>query len=230
MSDYGSGNITALFGGQPFDPNAHEPSKDFEVLPPGKYTCLIESAELRNTQKGTGKLIKVTLKVVEGLYANRKLFDNINVRNPSADCQRMGIAQLSSIGRAAECYPVDDTANLVDKVVIAVVKVKKREDTNEDKNDVRTYESPCVSANAQHAPAVPPSQAPCPQSAAPQPVNYMSNVASQPAASPPVMPTPPFEPIPVPPSATQPASAPPGHSTAGPATIGGVAGNAPWKQ
>ena len=141
MNEYG--NLTALFGGIPFDPNAYEPSKGFEVLPPGKYTCLIEGAELKDTKAGTGKYIKVTLSVLgEGDHKNRKLFDNINIFNPSEDCQRMGIAQLSSLGRAAECYPVNDTVDLVGKIVVAVVKVKKREDTGEDANTVRTYENP----------------------------------------------------------------------------------------
>ena len=145
MSEYEGkyeGNIAALFDGQPFDPNAYEPSVDFDVLPPGKYTCLIESAELKTTLKKTGKYIKIALRVVDGQFKNRKLFGNINVQNPSEDCQRRGIAQLSSIGRAAQCYPVRDTTDLVDKVVVAVVKVKKREDTGEDQNDVRMYECP----------------------------------------------------------------------------------------
>lgn len=151
MSEYGPGNITALFGGQPFDPNAHEPSKDFEVLPPDKYTCLIESAELKPTHRRDGQYIKVSLSVVEGSHKKRKLFDNINIQNPNEDCQRMGIAQLSALGRAAQCYPVDDTADLINKVVVAVVKVKKRKDTGADVNDIRTYEHPTASVNTQQA-------------------------------------------------------------------------------
>ncbi len=171
MSDYTDGNIAALFG-QPFDPNVHEPAKEYEVLPPGKYTCLIEDAELKDTKAGTGKLVKLTLSVIEGQFKGRKLFPNINIFNPSEECQRMGIAQLSSLGRAAVCYPVNDTADLKDKVIIAVVKVKKRKDTGEDQNEVRTYESPSA-GNVQHIPATPGRcEAPAP---APQPAPVPSN-------------------------------------------------------
>lgn len=202
MSEYGPGNITALFGGQPFDPNAYEPSKDFEVLPPGKYTCLIEDAELKDTKAGTGKLIKVTLRVLgEGDYKNRKFFDNINVCNPNEECQRMGIAQLSSIARATQCYPLKDTNDLVDEVVVAVVKVKKRKDTGEDQNDIRTYENPSLAANAQHAPVA------APATVTPQPTAPTPAPAPQPA------------PAPVTP---QPGVSPP--AAAGPA------GDAPWKR
>jgi len=156
MSEYG--NLTALFGGQPFDPNAHEPSKDFGVLPPGKYTCLVENAELKDTRAGTGKFVKVTLKVLEvGPHENRKLFDNINVFNPSENCQSMGIAQLSALGRAAECFPLGDTNDIIDKVVTAVVNVKKRNDTGEDQNNIQTYEHPSASMGDQ---AVAPAPAP----------------------------------------------------------------------
>ena len=207
---YGNGNLTALFGGQPFDPQEHEPSKEFEVLPPGKYTCLIESAELKTNSKGTGKLVKVVLCVIDGQFKNRKLFDNINVQNPDEECQRMGIAQLSSIGRAAQCYPVNDTADLVGKVVVAVITVKKRKDTGADANNVRMYESPSQATNAQHAPEVPGNSPYGPAPAQEQPPYANPAPAPRPAATKSLLPN------------TVPAAAAEAPNTA--------PGSAPWKQ
>lgn len=211
-NDYGSGNITALFG-KPFDPNEHEPSSDFKVLTPGDYTCLIESAELKTTEKGTGKLVKVTLGVIEGQSKGRKLFDYINLQNPSEDCQRMGIAQLSALGRAAGVYPVSDTADIVDKVVVAVVKVKKRKDTGQDQNDVCTYKTnpgmyiSGVTAPAEYSPPVAPPPSPLTYTA-PTPTQVADPVGASPV--------------------TPPAYTPPAPAVNMPTAV--ADGDAPWKR
>ena len=155
-------DLATIFGGNPFDPSTVEPQTDFQVIPPGKYPVLIEEAEVKQTKAGTGHYIKLTMSVLDGPYKNRKLWDQINVQNPSAQCVEIGLRTLSALGRAIGTGPITDTAQLVNQVVIAHVKVKN------DQNEVRTYSSTAA------APSMPVTQ-PGP------PVGYVAAPAPLPA-------------------------------------------------
>jgi len=55
------------------------PPSGFDPLPPGEYLCEIHSAELKNTSTPGRNMIKLTLRVVEGEFVNRRIFDNRNL-------------------------------------------------------------------------------------------------------------------------------------------------------
>jgi len=126
-------DLQSVFGNSGFDTNSVEPQSDFEVLPPGKYPVLIEKAEVKQTKAGTGHYISLCLCVLDGPAKNRKLFDNINIQNPSQQCVDIGLRQLAALGQAIGLTCVNDTNQLVNKACLAHVKVK------DDRNEVRTY-------------------------------------------------------------------------------------------
>lgn len=200
-------DLAAIFGGAAFDPATVEPQTDFPVLPPSKYPVLIEEAEVKQTKKGDGHYIRLVMKVLdEGLYKGRKVFDQINIQNPSTQCVEIGLRSLSALGRALGLQAITDSTQLVNQVVVAHVKVK------DDQNIVRTYSSAGVAppapapapAHPAGMPAIgtpetyaPPQSTPAvaPQRAAPKvmpPVPAAPPVVAPPAVAPPTAVQPPW--------------------------------------
>ena len=126
-------DLANFLGGAGFDPRSVEPQSDFEAIPPGKYIVLIEEAEVKQTKAGNGHYINLRLSVIEGPHKNRKVFDNINIDNPSAQCVEIGLRSLSALGLALGLNAITDTAQLLNRIVTAHIKVK------DDQNSVRTY-------------------------------------------------------------------------------------------
>ena len=125
-------DLSSIFGAG-FDTNSVPPQDDFEVLPPGKYPVMIDKVEVRQTKAGTGYYISLTLTVLDGTAKNRKLFDNINIANPSDKCVEIGLRQLAALGKAVGLQAITDTSELLNRYCLAHVKVK------DNANDIRTY-------------------------------------------------------------------------------------------
>jgi len=164
-------DLASLFG-QGFDTHSVEPQSDFDVLPPGKYPVLIEKAEVKQTKAGTGHYLETQMVVLDGPAKNRKLWDRINIQNPSTQCVEIGLRQLAALGQAVGLAAIADSSQLLNKACVASVKVK------DDQNEIRTYtpfeDAPSVQQSFQppyataQAPSVQPPVAQPPQQAAPQ--------------------------------------------------------------
>lgn len=176
----GNGDLLDIFG-DGFDTQSVEPQADFPIVPPGKYSCIIDKAEVKQTKKGDGHYIEIQLSIIgESPYKNRKIWDRINIDNPSSQCVEIGLRCLAALGIAAGVSKITDSAQLVGKIVIAHVKVK------DDNNEVRTYSQPafpqqpgCPPAASSHASLVP--QSPQPQQPVQPPVvkpTYMQDQAA----------------------------------------------------
>lgn len=62
------------------------------VLAPGKYVCKVKEAVIEDTKNKGGKVLKVKLACDSGVITA-----NINVFNPSAEAQRIGLEQLKAL-------------------------------------------------------------------------------------------------------------------------------------
>ncbi len=125
-------NLAAVFGAG-FDTNSVEPQKDFDLIPPGKYPVSIDKAEVLQTKKQDGYYLKVCMTILDGQYRNRKLWDNINIQNPSQQCTTIGLGELSALGKATGVPYVSDENQFLGKTCIAHVKIKN------EQNEIRTY-------------------------------------------------------------------------------------------
>lgn len=120
------------------DPSQHEPSHNFTPLPPGSYPVEIESVEIKDTKAGTGKYLKVQYNVIGEDYNGRKLFDQINILNPSEKAQEIGRRQLADLARACDIPFLDDEDMLIGKQLEVRVKVKQEKDREPD-NEIKGY-------------------------------------------------------------------------------------------
>jgi hypothetical protein len=117
------------------------PQESIAPIPAGVYLAHITDSDVAQTKSG-GEMIKLTFQVLQGPFANRKVFANINTRNPNADAERIGQSQLSALCHAVGVINLQDTAQLHQRPVMIRVTIRK-DDTGQygDRNEVRGYEA-----------------------------------------------------------------------------------------
>lgn len=146
----------AFLGGT-FDASQVEPQGDYTPIPPGEYKVQIISSEMVETNAKTGSMLKLELEIVEGDQAGRKLFDRLNLDNPTATAVEIAQRTLSAICHAVGKLSVSDSEELHMLPLIAVVKVepaKPYKDRNGNEqpgspsNSVKTYKAAGAAAPA----------------------------------------------------------------------------------
>lgn len=139
------------------------PSTGFEPLPVGEYVAMIVDSEEKPTQAGTGSYVKLVIEVVDGQFKGRKLFENLNLDNPSQEAVNIARATLSAICRAVGVLTPDDTVQLHNIPMTIKVGMEKRKDTGDMQNRIKGYKSrvdaSAIGGNAPSQPgSVPPWQ------------------------------------------------------------------------
>lgn len=118
-----------------------EPNKAFDVLPVGKYIAAIVDSEQKETQSGTGEYLKLTFEILEGEFKSRKLFANLNLKNPNDQAVQIARGELSAICRAAGVLMPKDSVELHNIPMVVKVGAEKRKDTGEMQNRIKGYEA-----------------------------------------------------------------------------------------
>lgn len=100
--------------GKKFNAEDHDTTQsDYSELPNGIYIMEIEASEVVPTKDGKGTILKTTNVVIEPeQYAKRKLFNNYNLENQSAQAQEIGQKQFAALCRAIGVAEVDDSEEL----------------------------------------------------------------------------------------------------------------------
>ncbi len=132
-------SLIDVFGAGGFDAGSVEPAADFSVLPPFNYAMKIQSCEVKKTKNGNGHFVAIEMEIMDGPEAGRRVRDNINIENPSEQCQKIGRASFSALCRAFDMVNCADPSVFIGQYVVAHVKVKINKDTKEKENQVRTY-------------------------------------------------------------------------------------------
>lgn len=109
--------------GQTFDANNVEPAQIMEAIPPGEYVVQIVGSEMKATRSGEGQFLALDLQVIDGPFANRHLWDNLNLINNNTQTVEIAQRTLSAICHAVGKLTVNDSEELHMKPMIAVVGV-----------------------------------------------------------------------------------------------------------
>jgi hypothetical protein len=125
------------FGGT-FDASSTPPS-DFPPVPVGAYLVKAIESDLRPTKDGTGKYLRFVLEILEGQYAGRRIFDNINIENPSQTAVDIGRRRLSQMCHAVAVLQVRDSDQLHGKPMIADVAIEPPKGEFAERNKVLRY-------------------------------------------------------------------------------------------
>jgi len=121
-----------------FDANEVEPNKAFTALPAGDYPVIITDSKMKPTKNGNGKYLELSLQVLDGQHQNRKLFDRLNLVNPSDVAVQIAKGTLSAICRAVDVRTPQDSSELHNRPLVATVKIRKDQNGN-NQNEIGGY-------------------------------------------------------------------------------------------
>jgi len=123
-----------------FDASGVEPSGPRDLLPPGKYVAQIIDSEMKATQSG-GKMLALTLEILEGEHARRRVWDNLNLVNQSEKTVEIARRTLSAICHAVGRLQVADTVDLHHRplMITLAVELDKRDEHLPADDPARRY-------------------------------------------------------------------------------------------
>lgn len=167
-----------------FDASTVSPSESIEAIPAGWYNSQIDQSEMKPTKDGSGAYLELRFTVLDGQYANRKVFTRLNLRNGNPVAQEIAYKQLSAICHATGIMQVQDSQQLHGRPLKIKVKVRAASGDYEASNEISSFKNINEQVDgpvggAQAAPA-----GGAPWAAAPAPVQQAAPWAGQPAAAP----------------------------------------------
>jgi hypothetical protein len=122
-----------------FDANTVDPASDFEPIAAGKYLAVIVESEMKATKSGDGHYLELKFQLLEGPYKNRMLWSRLNLDNPNPQAVQIAQAELSAICRATSVLQPKDSVQLHGIPLVIGVRLKRRSDTDELTNEIRSY-------------------------------------------------------------------------------------------
>lgn len=131
--------------------------RNFEPLPAGWYTAVVNGAEVKVTKAGTGKYIAVRYDITGPTHQGRVIFGNLNIKNPNPTAEKIGREQLGEIMRAIGLATVQDTDQLIGGQLMIKLDIRESEQYGAS-NDVKQFKS-SGSAPPKAAPASAPAKA-----------------------------------------------------------------------
>lgn len=105
----------------------NETMDDRSPIPAGDYIAHIVKSEMKQTKAKTGHYLALQFKVLEGDYAGRVLFTNLNLDNPNPMAVEIANKELNSICQAVNLEGVEDSEEL--HQIPMMVSVKQTEAT-----------------------------------------------------------------------------------------------------
>ena len=162
-----------------------EPSAPMEAIPAGTYPVMIVNSEMKPTKDGQGQYLELHLKIVDGPYINRMVFDRLNLVNRNATAVEIAQRTLSAICHAVGVLQVQDSQQLHNRPMLAKVAYVPANDRYGEKNEVKGYkamqggqqgQAPAAPAQGQAAPWQ--RQQPAPAQPAPMPQQQAAPAAA----------------------------------------------------
>jgi len=113
-----------------FDISTYEaPKSDYDPLPKGEYMAMVTESQMKVTKAGTGEYLALTMQIIEGKYADRKIWENLNLHNPNEVAEKIARANLKAIAEACGFAEIDDTDQLNDIPFILVLDIDRKDPT-----------------------------------------------------------------------------------------------------
>lgn len=116
-----------------------EPNAPMSPVPAGDYLVVISGDKLKETKSGTGKYLEIEMQIVEEEYKGRKLWDRLNLWNPSQQASQIAQRTLSAICHAVGVLQPRDSSELHNKPLIVDVRCKEYQ--GNITNEVKGYKA-----------------------------------------------------------------------------------------
>lgn len=152
-----------------FNPNeVPEDDRSFDPIPAGDYQMQVIDSAVKETKTGSGEYLELTLEVMTGPSANRRLWDRLNIRNQNPDAQRIAQRALADLCLATGLQTLRNSEDLHFRPFTARVTVAANKQTGQQENRIR-YKAPNARpAGTVQQPAQRPAQQPQQAAAASQ--------------------------------------------------------------
>ena len=110
---------------QTFNPaEVPEDDRNFEPIPAGTYKLQVIESAIAPTSTGSGEMLTLMLEVVEGPFANRRIWDRLNIVNQNPDAQRIAQRNLADLCLAVGVAQLRNTEELHHKTFMGRVTVQ----------------------------------------------------------------------------------------------------------
>lgn len=211
-----------------FDATQVAPNDVIEAIPAGWYNAMIDQSEMKPAKTEGNFYLQLRFTILDGQYANRKVFTMLNLRNNNPTAQEIAYRSLSAICHAVGMMQVGDSSQLHGLPMKIKVKVRPATADYDASNEIQAYKNinEVTDTGAASAPAAAPwaaanTPAPAPAFAQPAPAAPAPQYAPAPTAVPANMAAPAPASAPAqqwaPPAAPQPWAAAPAQAPAAPA-------------
>lgn len=108
-----------------FDATDIAPASGFALpLPNDWYDVVLTNAEVKNTADNSGRRLIVTMKVIDGEFASRQIYESYNIKNKSEGAERIGKEGASALFHAIGILKPGDLRRLLNIPFQAHTKIK----------------------------------------------------------------------------------------------------------
>lgn len=134
-------------------------SGQLDPIPAGWYNVMVDESEIKPTSDGLGARLAVRFNVVDGEFANRKIYTGFNIRNANPVAQEIAFKQLSALAHAVGVLNIQDSQQLHGIPLKVRVKIKPPKDGYDAQNEITSYKDvnyvPDSKGGAASGPAAP---------------------------------------------------------------------------
>lgn len=151
-------DLSDILGGINLDEVDTSERGGFTPIPAGEYMVQIVEGKVVRKDSGDAMMMLV-FEVMDGEFANRKLFENLNIRHSNPTAQKIAVETLTELWRdAMGCSGnPENVEQMTFKPVRAKVAVEKRKDTGDMQNRIKRFfplnGAPAAQTVAQSRPA-----------------------------------------------------------------------------
>lgn len=125
-----------------FDATNVQPSTGTgDPIPAGWYNAAIDESEMKPTKGGDGAYLTMRFNILDGQFANRKVFTLLNVKNNNAQAVEIAYKDLSAICHAVGVMQVQDSQQLHGKPLKIRVSVSPATAEYEARNNIKAFKN-----------------------------------------------------------------------------------------
>lgn len=127
-----------------FNATTVSPSQSFDPLPDGWYQVGITGAEMVPTKDGTTEMLKLTYEVdgnAHPQFANRKVWDRLNVNHAKQQPREIAQRNLSAICHAVGKLQLASESDLLGGRLLLKVKCVPADGTYDARNECKGYKA-----------------------------------------------------------------------------------------
>jgi hypothetical protein len=98
----------------------------FTVVPENIYKAVIAGDKIVSTKDGKGKILELTVQIIDGPYTGSTIIDRLNIVNASQQAQNIAQGTLKRICRVLRApFPPQNTDSLMGKPMLVTVGVEE---------------------------------------------------------------------------------------------------------